>query len=77
MAAASTDTAKAAQGKVIVSLGPDLVHDLDSIGVTMAVAAEDAAGIPIEFTRPQVIQACATKVLAWQDEQADAADTGE
>ena len=76
-AASSTDTAKPAQGKVIVSLPADTAHDIDTIGLNIAAAVEEQTGVAVELSRAQVIQACVKATLAKQDEIADAAESGD
>lgn len=55
-----------------VNLPADCVADLDAIGLNLSAAIEDATGVPVELSRPQIIASIAKKVLKLQDEQADA-----
>ena len=56
-----------------VNLPKDTIDDLDSIGLNLSSAIEDATGVPVELSRPQIIASIAKKVLSEMDAQ-DAED---
>jgi hypothetical protein len=70
-----TDTAKAAQGKVLVSLPRDTADDIDTLGMSIADALEKQAGIRVELSRAQIVQAITKQAVTLMDAAYDAAET--
>lgn len=59
-----------------VNLPGETIADIDAIGGNLSAAIEQATGVPVELSRPQIIASIAKKVLAEQSEIEDADDDG-
>lgn len=58
-----------------LSLPRDVIETIDTIGINLSCAVEDATGIGVELSRQQIIAAIAKDALKRQDEAADADST--
>jgi len=70
-----TDTARAAQGKVVISLPKEVGLDIDTLGDTLAEAIEQQTGVRFELSRAQVVQSIVKQAIDRMDAAYDAVNT--
>jgi ABC-type phosphate/phosphonate transport system substrate-binding protein len=69
VAASSTDSAKPAQGRTVISLPKETGEAISSLGQALTDALFDQTGVSIEFTPSQVVQSVVQTALDAHEER--------
>lgn len=74
---ASTDTAKTAQNRFVVSLPKDVGEQIDEVGAKISASLQTETGIAFELSRAQIVQALVRQALAAPDSNGDTSPAAE